>query len=404
MRLRSLLLFSVHAALSRASKCWNITIPISISARNGDFGLDPPSKEFDVTALFLRLSQPESNATAQYFRDYKSVSGEYTLAATYCEADAPCARDAIQILTHGIGFDRSYWDYPYQKYNYSYVRQALRDGYSTLSWDRLGVGESSHGDAVNEIQIFLEIEALRAVTEMARAGQLPTVSRKYSKLIHMGHSFGAAMTYGLTAMYPNISDGIVLTGFSQVPQYMAYFALGANFVPVMDIRSLAGKYRTGYVAPQSRVGVHINFFAPDNFDPGLLESAYRSRQPAAVGELLTVGSVPSSSDFAGPVMIITGDRDIPFCGGNCMATMQKNASGPNLIEQSRSNFGKAKVFNATVVPELGHALNFGYPAHDAFDIIREFVKDNVGPPREIHATVRRVVRRVVRRAPSRSRN
>lgn len=344
MTLRSLMLFLAHVALATALNCLNITIPIFISARNGVFDLEPPRTENGVTGLFLGLSRPEHNATAQYLKDvgalcsslffstppsrslcllcaqgeqlasdafsfviqYKTVTGDYKLAATYCEAQEPSAPDALQILTHGVGFDRSYWDYPYNDFNYSYVRDAVEHGYSTLTWDRLGVGESSHGDPVNEIQIFLEIAALKALTELARAGNLPKVSRRFSKISHVGHSFGSAMTYGLTALYPNISDAIVLTGFSQVPQYMAYFALGGNFVPVNESKSLADKYAPGYVAPKSSVGVHINFFGPDNFDSGLLESAYRNGQPAAVGELLTVGSVPKTSNFAGRVMIITG--------------------------------------------------------------------------------------------------
>ncbi|KAG6006666.1 hypothetical protein E4U21_006811 [Claviceps maximensis] len=374
-----------------------MTIPISISARNAVFNLQPPTTEIDVTALFLDLSRPDNNATAQYLKDYATVTGNYTLAATYCEPEVHGSRDALQILTHGVGFDRSYWDYPFHSWNYSYVREAVRDGYSTLTWDRLGVGESSHGDAVNEIQITLEIAALKAITEMARAGQLSHVSHKFKKIIHVGHSFGSAMTYGLTAMYPRISDGIVLTGFSQVSKYMAYFSLGAGFAPVNKIRSLADKYGAGYFAPLSKVGVHTNFFGPDNFDPRLLDSAYKTGQAATVGELLTVGSGPSSSDFAGPVMIITGDRDIPFCGGNCMGN-----SETNLIEQSKDNFKKAKVFNATVVPDIGHALNFGYPAHRAFDIIKAFVKCNVGPPLKTETT--RAVRRAARRSPSRSRS
>ncbi|KAG6137812.1 hypothetical protein E4U12_000293 [Claviceps purpurea] len=401
MALKSLVISLTFAALSSALKCKNITIPISISAQNAVFDLEPPTTEVDVTSLFLDISRPGNNATAQYLKDYATVSGDYTLAATYCEAAKPCDRDALQILTHGVGFDRSYWDYPYHNWNYSYVREALRDGYSTLSWDRLGVGESSHGEAVNEIQIALEIAALKAVTEMAREGKIPQVCRQFSKLIHVGHSFGSAMTYALSAMYPDISDGIVLTGFSQVPKYMAYFALAANFAPVRRIRSLSQKYGPGYIAPRSKIGVHTNFFAPDNFDPHLLESAFENGQPATVGELLTVGSVPSSTDFAGPVMIITGDRDVPFCGGNCMATMGDDASGPNLIEQSSSNFKKAAVFNATVVPDVGHGLNFGYPAHSAFGIIQAFLKENVGMPSEEEAAVK--TRRLARRTSSRIR-
>lgn len=236
---------------------------------------------------------------------YETVSGNYQLAATYCEPDAGPGH-ALQILTHGIGFDRSYWDLSYNNYNYSYVARAVGAGYSTLSWDRLGLGNSSHGEPVNEIQIFLEIAALKALTDRARAGLLCGVPHKHDKTVHLGHSFGSAMTFGLSAMYPDVTDGIVLTGFSQVPQFMAYFALGANFAPVKDIESLADSYDVGYVAPKSSIGVHIDFFGPGDFDPKLLEVATATGQPATVGELLTVGSGPATSEFAGPVMIITG--------------------------------------------------------------------------------------------------
>jgi pimeloyl-ACP methyl ester carboxylesterase len=82
-------------------------------------------------------------------------------------------------LTHGIGFDRSYWDFPYHNYNYSYVYAAVdQAGYSTLSWDRLGTGQSSHGsDPINEIQASLEVAALYALTEKLRAGQIPGVCK-----------------------------------------------------------------------------------------------------------------------------------------------------------------------------------------------------------------------------------
>lgn len=122
------------------------------------------------------------------------------------------------------------------------------------------------------------------------------------------------MTYGLTAMYPNITNGIVLTGFSQVPQFMAYFALGGNFAPVSDNEILAEQYDIGYIAPKDSIGVQINFFGPDDFDPEILKVATKTGQPAAIGELLTVGSGPKSSDFSGPVMIITGGTRPSFHG------------------------------------------------------------------------------------------
>ncbi|KAH0598446.1 hypothetical protein MHUMG1_03744 [Metarhizium humberi] len=369
-------LILILAAVASARQCQNITVPVSISSRNGVFDMAAPFTDIDVTNLFLRMAWPGNNGTANVLKGYKTVSGNYTLAATYCEPDNGPGH-ALQILTHGVGFDRSYWDFSFANYNYSYVNRALDAGYSTLTWDRLGIGRSSHGDPVNEIQIFLEIAALKALTDTARGGQLRGVAHKFNKTVHLGHSFGSAMTYALTALHPDITDAIVLTGFSQVPQFLAYFALGANFAPVANNRLLAGHYAAGYVAPRDSIGVHINFFGPGDFDPEVLKVATETGQPAAVGELLTVGSVPKSSEFPGPVMIITGDRDIPFCGGNCMNTMAINGSASNLVEYSRDSFKKASAFQATVVPNAGHGLNYNYNAPDVYRAITDFIKASV---------------------------
>lgn len=68
------------------------------------------------------------------------------------------------------------------------------------------------------------------------------------------------------------------------------------------------------------------------------------------------------------------DRDIPFCGGNCMNTMAINGRAPNLIEYSKNSFKKASAFNATVVPKAGHGLNFNSNAPEAYTAITDFIK------------------------------
>lgn len=118
------------------------------------------------------------------------VSGNYSIAAQYCTPDSGLVK-GLQILTHGVGFDRSYWDLPINNYNYSYVAQALERGYSTFAYDRLGIGQSSHGEPLNEIQSTLEVAALRALTTGLRDLTLPGIVDSYSKIFHVGHSFGS---------------------------------------------------------------------------------------------------------------------------------------------------------------------------------------------------------------------
>lgn len=239
------------------------------------------------------------------------VSGNYELAATYCEPDHGPG-EFVQVMTHGIGFDRSYFDLPLNNYNYSYVARAVDDyGYSTLTWDRLGVGASSKvapENTVSELQIALEIAALKELTVRLADGSLVAdVGPFGKKVVHMGHSFGSAMTYNLVNQNPDISSGIILTGFSQVPEYLGLFALGGNFVPVSEIPSLALKYPQGYVAAGTKMAVHNNFFGPGDFDPAVLEYMFANGQPNTPGEILSVGQgTDKKNKFAGPSMIITG--------------------------------------------------------------------------------------------------
>jgi pimeloyl-ACP methyl ester carboxylesterase len=301
-------------------------------------------------------------------------TGDYKLAATYCEPDNGKS-DTLQILTHGIGFDRHYWDFPYNNYNYSYVEQAVdQHGYSTLAWDRLGIGMSSRGDPINEIQVHLEVAALHALTMAARDGKLSScLGKKFKHIQHAGHSFGSVITYAATNMWPDMSEAIALTGFSQVGNFIAYFGLGGNFAPVKENEGLKDKYPVGYLAPKSSIGVHINFFAPGDFDPEILPVAAMTGQPVSVGELLTVAApVVIKNSFPGRVFIITGEYDIPFCGGDCKATAAVDSSLPDLLQVSKPMFPNAASFETKIVDGAGHGLNYQYTHVSTYSSILDF--------------------------------
>lgn len=83
-----------------------------------------------------------------------------------------------------------YWDLSYNNFNYSYVDVATDVyKYSTLAYDRLGIGNSSHGEPLDEIQSFLEIAALAELTMMLRNGTFPGVKQAFSKVTHVGSAF-----------------------------------------------------------------------------------------------------------------------------------------------------------------------------------------------------------------------
>ena len=231
-----------------------------------------------------------------------------------------------------------YWNFPYNNFNYSYVENAVDvHKFCTLSYDRLGIGLSSHGEPLNEIQAPLEIAALKALTDMFRAGSFPGVPRAFKKIVHVGHSFGSFQTYALASMYPDISDGIVLTGFSLNATFVPYFGAGGNFVQanknqpfrfgnmgslqaaemllndydltdyVAGLDAAPGlNYPNGYLTNANAGALQYLFLLPPFFDPGIGVFAEMTKQPVTVGELLTLGSIPMVNEFAGPVLVQTG--------------------------------------------------------------------------------------------------
>ena len=171
---------------------------------------------------------------------------------------------------------------------------------------------------------------------MLRNGTFPGVKHAFKKIVHVGHSFGSAQTYALVNLYPTISDGIILTGFSMNGSFVGYFASGGNFVlanknqpfrfgsidyasaeSVLNIYGLtdyvAGleiatpvPYVNGYMTNANIDSQQYLFFLPGFFDPGLLLFGENSKQPVTQGELLTLGALTPTNNYAGPVMVFTG--------------------------------------------------------------------------------------------------
>jgi hypothetical protein len=137
------------AGCAAARQCSNFIIPVSIASRQGQFREVPIENNLDVGAFATRFNQFQKNYTAELLEGYTTLEGTFNISAQYCEPDSGSV-GTIQVLTHGIGFDKTYWDLDYNNYNYSYVNVALEAGYSTLAIDRLGIGNSSHGDPFNE--------------------------------------------------------------------------------------------------------------------------------------------------------------------------------------------------------------------------------------------------------------
>lgn len=341
------------------------------------------------------------------------------------------SRRSRMMCTDGIS---SYWDLPFNNYNYSYVESAVNAGYNTLAIDRLGVGNSSHGDPFNTIQAQAEVEALNAVTTKLRNGEIPEIDHAFEKVIHIGHSFGSVQSYWLSVVYPENTDGIVLTGWAANGSYLPLTIAGWNLHSARlnqplrfgnasnaGLRNTFLKWGSGNALVQglqtllARVGVKLSsqevwedvattevfdlitgynetiepldypvgyltwsdltanqfaFLLKGFYDPELGVLSEAIKQPVTAGELLTIASAPGPSTITGPVLVFTGREDVPFCGGDCFATGTDDASIP---AQAAPLFPNTTAFEAYIQPNTAHGLTPHYNSTAGYEYIQSWL-------------------------------
>lgn len=176
--------------------CSDFIVPVYASAPTKVFP-EPPANITDPTALANYLTSFGSSSLGGLLGAVGSsasvgtvlTSGHYNISVRYCEprvAEASRA-DELQFLLHGITYDKSYWN-GLGSEEYSWVDYATKQGYPTLAIDNLGNGQSDHPDALLVTQMTIQVEIIHNIITMLRAGTLPKLSKKFSKVLFIGKS------------------------------------------------------------------------------------------------------------------------------------------------------------------------------------------------------------------------
>lgn len=103
---------SIASSGIRSSKaCHDLTFQIPVTARNGVFdNIATPKTNLEATTFGQAASQQGFNGTKEALTGYATISNTYSISATYCmpNSSSTTRGTVLQILTHGIGFDKSY--------------------------------------------------------------------------------------------------------------------------------------------------------------------------------------------------------------------------------------------------------------------------------------------------------
>lgn len=361
---------TIHPSRGGKAVCvsGNVSVYASTS-KNIKLNFDIPANQSQVTQTFIDFITNGSPFTQEVLGGMQNVSGTYNISSTLCMPGTGLNATTIQILTHGIGFDRTYWDFAP---GYSYVDVAADNGQATFFYDRLGVGKSDTPDPINVVQGPFEVEIANNLINMLRNGTFSGVS--FQDVVGVGHSFGSVVVEAVTANYPASLDAAILTGFSLEMDGMAAFVSGLN----LAIASENQPYRfsnlnNGYLVSHNAISNQLGFYHAPNFDPNVLSQAEATKGTVTFGELLTLSTVAAPAmNFAGPLAVVNGDNDLPFCFGNCsypsnLAEAVKPMLYPMVSNSSSSTY---------LVPKTGHGINQHYSAGEAFSFIQNFIKSH----------------------------
>ena len=359
---------SIESSVGGQAICISGIVDMTASANNVNVNSQEPANQTDVTELVVENVQINSTLSKRLAGSLQNVSGTYGIYSQLCFPNGTINATTIQFLIHGVGFDRSYWNVAP---NYSYVDYAAEQGHTTFFYDRLGVGLSDHPDPLQTVQAELEVAIAHELVQLLRQGAISNHTFEY--VVGVGHSFGSLQTIGLTSQYPQDLDAAVLTGFSTSTTGMALFFSGLDLTIASRNQPLRfPELPNGYLISHSIESNQFAFFRAPGFDPALLNIAEATKQTFTVGEFLTTASIEMvSKNFTGPIDVVDGENDVPFCQGNCLIPYNQAAAVKDALYPAASNGS-----DYYIAPGAGHGLNLHYAAPMAYEHIQNFIKAN----------------------------
>ena len=313
---------------NNTANCKDLSLSIPVTAHNVKFtGVDQfYSNQSYITEQFLQLAIELPQWTAAHISNESNVNQKtYQIHARYCTPQqGGLDNSPLIVAVHGINYNSKY--------------------YSIVIYARLGTGQSQDtNNGFNEAQAATEVEILAGVLSQLRAGTA-VAGQRFSKIVGVGHSFGSAQMQGITNTYPELLDGVVLTGFSNGT---------ADFAPGDD-------------------AAHIEaFFWPPNYAQGAFDLARDYVDGATIGAFVTLTTiVKPATNFTGPVFVQTGERDVTYCGLHCDISQLKAVQKMLYPMISDSNF------SIDFIPDTGHGIVPHYSGPQSLQKILSWIDEH----------------------------
>lgn len=333
-----------------------------------------------ITELFVNYTTGlVRNDTEPFMKAYTSgmrnATHTFQISGVYCEPKQGRKSDTLQLLVHGIGFDGNYWNFhgdgvPEEQYSYAY--QAAAAGYATFRYDRLGTGASQKPqDGYNVVQAPTEVGILKTIADKVKNSK-DIGGRKWSKTVLVGHSYGSVQSNAVSKSYPDLIDGVILTGYSAYTMGLPFYLVSTVYTQAkMVFPNRLGSLPDSYLVTGTQYSGQQNFAYPYFVTAAANKLQRETEQPVTQGSLFTIGSTGGATTFTGPVQIVLGDKDFIFA---LSAGVQ---NGQSLAEQAtKMLYPQSRNATGLVPANTGHGINFHTTAKGIYRDMISFLQAN----------------------------
>ncbi|KAK0643196.1 Alpha/Beta hydrolase protein [Cercophora newfieldiana] len=341
--------------------CSRVVFNLPVTAENYVFVRPPdPNSEPSIQAFIVDFF---TTGPDKFIIGTHTVNETFAVNAVYCKPTRKTKhRNTLQILIHGITYNSTMWSGYGFGDQYNWHAHANRAGYHTLAIDRLGHGLNSRSyDPTSIIQTPLHIETHHQLVTALRTSKSNPLSRTFSKIILVGHSYGSVLITAQARRYPSDADVLILTGFSN-------FVSGGTVVLEFEPAAIhdASRFPSvpyGYLVFQNKDD-RDGFYHPGHHDPAIAAHDF------AWEDIVTTGEFASSSGdamwgaakgYRGKVLVVTGVYDREFCVPSveeCEGILKGTVEG---LFPDRERGGYVAVRDAA------HDLTLHYSAEETFE-------------------------------------
>jgi len=319
-------------------------------------------------------ADPAPSPTCQAISDIPvTLNGApYDVAGWLCW-QGELADQTVQVLTSGITYNHTYWDWPLEPGRYSYVQAATQAGYATFTYDRLSTGQSDHPDALS-VTLSAEADVLHQLIQGLRSGAVG--GHAFDKVITVGHSYGSAIS-GVEANTHNDVDGVILSGITHSFAPINPVLFSASIWPAqLDPKFASAGLPLGYITtlPGSRTNL---FYYTPNADPAVIALDEILKDTLTLGQFNTVNEYMqpgSTTAITAPVLVAMGQKDILFCDNLLLSCATDTA----VASRENQYFSTQTCLEGYALNNSGHNLNVHRNAANWFATANSWADRRVG--------------------------